>query len=75
MPSNPLVITGAGNSYSGRDGPIAPSELATITLSGFQPDQPVGLGYTMPLPMSLAGTEVLFDGEPAVLASVFPWSI
>jgi hypothetical protein len=75
VPSNPLAITGAGNSYSGRDGPIGPGELATITLSGFQPDLAVDLGYTVPLPTSLAGTQVLFDGEPAMLAGVFPWSI
>ena len=74
-PANPLVITGAGNSYTGRDGPIAPGELATITLSGFQPGQAVDLGYTVPLPAILAGAQVLFDGEPAVLAGVYPGQI
>jgi uncharacterized protein (TIGR03437 family) len=74
-PPNPLVITGAGNSYSGRDGPIAPGELATITLAGFQPDQIADLGYAVPLPTALAGAQVLFDGEPAVLAGVYPGRI
>ena len=61
-PANPIAITGAGNSYTGRDGPIAPGELATITLAGLEPDQPADLGYTVPLPTTLAGAQVLFDG-------------
>jgi uncharacterized protein (TIGR03437 family) len=74
-PANQLIIRGAGYLYSGRDGPLAPGELATITLAGFQSDQTADLGYTVPLPTTLAGAQVLFDGEPAVLADVFPWSI
>ena len=74
-PANPIAITGAGNSYTGRDGPIAPGELATITLAGLEPDQPADLGYTVPLPMTLAGAQVFFDGERAALAAVVPGTI
>jgi uncharacterized protein (TIGR03437 family) len=75
VPANPLVITAPGNSYTGRDGPLAPGELATITVTGLQPVQPTDLGYTAPLPTALAGTQVFFDGEPAAIAAVLPGSI
>src|SRR5262249_47566740 len=75
VPAKPLIITPAGISSTSRDGPLSPGDLATITLAGFQPDQPANLGYTATLSTMLAGTQVLFDGEPAVLAAVVPGQI
>ena|SRR5215472_15438806 len=67
---NRLTITGAGNSFTGRSGPLSPGEFATITLGGVQPDQPINLGLNAPLPTSLEGVQVLFDGELAAIVAV-----
>jgi hypothetical protein len=72
VPDSALTITGAGNSFTGRNWPLSGGEFATITLRDFQPDQTINLGLNAPLPTSLEGVRVLFDGEPAAIVAVGP---
>jgi uncharacterized protein (TIGR03437 family) len=72
QPVAPLAITGAGNAFTLRDGPVSPGQITLITATGLTPDSPQDLTLTpsAPLPRALSGTQVLFDGEAAVLVSV-----
>jgi uncharacterized protein (TIGR03437 family) len=67
-----VAIQSVGNAFSKRSGPVSPGQITLISASGIAPAQPVDLGLTptAPLPRTLAGTEVWFDGEPAPLISV-----
>jgi uncharacterized protein (TIGR03437 family) len=72
VPDSALTITGAGNSFTGRNWPLSGGEFATITLRDFQPDQTINLGLNAPLPTSLEGVRVVFDGESAAIVAVGP---
>jgi len=67
-----LAITGAGNAFSLRDGPVSAGQITLITATGLTPDTPQDLTLTPsdPLPRTLAGVQVLFDGEAAPIVSV-----
>jgi len=75
LPSNPLTIISVGNTFTARDGPLSAGEFTTIRLNGFQPNSPVDVGWSVPLPMSLAGAQVLFDGGPAAMILAVPGRI
>ena len=68
----PVIIQSVGNAFSLRSGPVSPGQITLITANGIAPAQSVDLGLspTAPLPRTLAGTQVLFDGEAAPLISV-----
>jgi uncharacterized protein (TIGR03437 family) len=68
----PLTIRTVGNAFGRRNGPISPGQITLVTLDGFVPDAPHDFTLTPadPLPHSISGTQVLFDGEPAALVSV-----
>lgn len=69
-----VSLRSIGNAFSLRSGPVSPSQITLITADGILPDQSIDLGFSpsAPLPRSLAGVQVLFDGEPAPLVSVAP---
>ncbi|MEO8596105.1 MAG: SBBP repeat-containing protein [Candidatus Solibacter sp.] len=70
----PISIRSAGNAFSLRSGPVSPGQITLITADGLVPDQAIDLGFTpsAPLPRTLGGVQVLFDGEPAPIVSVAP---
>ena len=72
-----VTITSAGNAFALRDGPVSPGQITQISVSGLNPDNAIDLTLTPanPLPRTLAGAQVLFDGEPAAIVSVAPGRI
>jgi len=70
----PISIRTAGNTFSQRSGPVSPGQITSITADGLVPDQSIDLGFTpsAPLPRTLGGVQVLFDGDPAPIVSVAP---
>jgi uncharacterized protein (TIGR03437 family) len=74
VPPAPLAITAAGNAFSLRNGPVTAGQITLITATGLTPDAPQDLTLkpTDPLPRSLSGVQVLFDGEAAPIVSVAP---
>jgi uncharacterized protein (TIGR03437 family) len=68
----PITIRAVGNAFTLRSGPVSPGQITLIAADGLAPATPVDLTFTpsAPLPRALAGTQVLFDGEPAALVSV-----
>ena len=70
----PISLRTAGNAFSLRSGPVSPGQITLITADGLVPAESIDLGFTptAPLPHTLAGVQVLFDGEPAPMASVAP---
>ena len=75
--SSPVTISSAGNAFALRDGPVSPGQITLITVNGLNPDNPIDLTLTPanPLPRTLAGAQVLFDGEAAAIVSVAPGRI
>jgi uncharacterized protein (TIGR03437 family) len=67
-----LSITSVGNAFNLRSGPVSPGQLTLISAAGIAPAQAIDLGLSpaTSLPVTLAGTQVLFDGEAAPLISV-----
>jgi uncharacterized protein (TIGR03437 family) len=55
-----------------RNGPVSPGQITLIVAAGIAPDSPVDLTLTpsAPLPRTLAGVQVWFDGEAAAIVSV-----
>jgi uncharacterized protein (TIGR03437 family) len=72
QPPGAVSITSVGNAFSLRNGPVSPGQITLISATGLAPTQPVDLGLSpaAALPVILAGTQVLFDGEAAPLISV-----
>ena len=70
----PLELRSVGNAFTLRSGPVSPGQITLVTADGIAPADPVDLTLTpsAPLPRTLAGTQVLFDGEAAALISVAP---
>ncbi len=70
--SGAVAIQSVGNAFNLRSGPVSPGQITLISAAGIAPAQPVDLGLspTASLPRMLAGTQVLFDGEAAILISV-----
>jgi uncharacterized protein (TIGR03437 family) len=66
-----LSITSVGNAFNLRSGPVSPGQLTLISAVGIAPARAIDLGLSpdTALPVTLAGTQVLFDGEPAPLIS------
>jgi uncharacterized protein (TIGR03437 family) len=72
QPPGAVSVTSIGNAFNLRNGPVSPGQITLISAAGLAPAQPVDLGLTptASLPVTLAGTQVLFDGEAAPLISV-----
>ena len=72
QPPAPLAITSVGNAFTQRSGPVSAGQLTLLTVDGLAPDAPQDLTLTpkAPLPRSLSGVPVLFDGQPAPIVSV-----
>ena len=72
-----LDLTEVLNAFSLMPGAIAPGEILALTVPGFQPKQPLdaGLNELLPLSASLGDTQVLIDGSPVSIVSVFPGKI
>jgi uncharacterized protein (TIGR03437 family) len=70
------AITGAYNAFSGAVATAAPGMLLTITGTNLAPDSiAAGIEDPNPLPGTLGGIQVLFDGAPAQILQVTPESI
>ena len=67
-----VSVTSVGNAFNLRNGPVSPGQITLVSATGLAAVQAVDLGLTpaAALPMTLAGTRVLFDGEAAPLISV-----
>ncbi|HLG97048.1 MAG TPA: IPT/TIG domain-containing protein [Bryobacteraceae bacterium] len=67
--NNDVVVTSVVNSASLAPGPVAPGELVTIFGAHIGPEEPSNLRMDTTAHASsvLAGTQVLFDGQPAPL--------
>jgi len=65
-------ITGAGNAFNPRNGPVSPGEIITINAPEYTPSEEIdfGLNASSPLPRTLVETRVLFDGTPAAILAV-----
>ncbi len=72
QPAAALSITSVGNAFSLRNGPVSPGQITLVMAAGIAPAQAVDLTLTpsAALPTTLAGAQVLFDGEAAPLISV-----
>ncbi len=72
-----VAISSVGNAFSLRNGPVSPGQITLISAAGIAPAQAVNLGLTpaSALPNTLAGTQVLFDGEAAPLISAAAGSV
>jgi uncharacterized protein (TIGR03437 family) len=70
--SAPLDLTAVLNAFSLLPGPVAPGEIVALKVPNFHPTQTVNLGFNdqQPLPITLAGVHVLFDGQPAPIIRV-----
>ena len=69
----PLASNSLANSASQATGPVAPGTLVTISAAGFtQSSSTAEDGSGNPLPKTLGGVEVLFDGAALPLLSVSP---
>ncbi len=68
-----LDLTGALNAFSLLPGPIAPGEIVELAVPDFRPAQVLDVGISLRLPLGtmLGGTEVLFDGKPVPVMSIF----
>jgi len=64
-----LDLTGVRNGFSLLPGPIAAGEIVELTVPDLVPVQSINLGIKpkSPLTTSLAGVQVLFDGQPALI--------
>jgi uncharacterized protein (TIGR03437 family) len=73
----PLAIRTVGNLFGRRDGPVSPGQITLINVDGLAPDAPQDFTFvpSNPLPRSISGTQVLFDGEAAALVSVQPGQV
>jgi uncharacterized protein (TIGR03437 family) len=70
------AITGAYNAFSGALATAASGMLLTITGTNLAPDSvAAGIEDPNPLPRTLGGIQVLFDGTPAEILQVTPESI
>ncbi len=72
-----LDLTGVLNAFSLVSGSVAPGEILELTVPDFRPAQNlnVGISELLPLETTLGGTQVLFDGKPALVMSVSPGKI
>jgi uncharacterized protein (TIGR03437 family) len=67
----PLSLNGISNAFSGDASAVVSNGLYSLAFSGITPAAAnLGLNASQPLPTSLDGVEVLFDGVPARLAEV-----
>jgi len=71
--SNPIVVTGAFNAFSGVPGTPTPGMLLTITGQNLAASW-IDLGLNDPdlLPTQLGGVQVLFDGVPGQIMQIAP---
>jgi uncharacterized protein (TIGR03437 family) len=70
------AITGAYNAFSGAVATAAPGTLLTVTGTDLAPDSiAAGIEDPNPLPGTLGGIQVLFNGTPAQMLQVTPESI
>jgi uncharacterized protein (TIGR03437 family) len=65
------------NDFSLLPGPVAPGEIIRLVLPDFAPAQSIdiGLNERQPLGTTLAGIQVLFDGQPVSVIAVRPGKI
>ena len=72
QPAAPVEIQSVGNAFSMRNGPVSAGQITMVAAPGIAPAAPVDLTLTPagPLPRTLAGIQVLFDGEAAPMLSV-----
>ena len=72
-----LNLASARNDFSRMPGPLAPGEILNLSVPNFLPAQSIdiGLNQLQPLSTTLSDTQVLFDGQPAQLITVFPGTI
>jgi uncharacterized protein (TIGR03437 family) len=68
----PVNLVQVANAFSLIPGPIAPGEIVTLKVPGFNPAQPadVGLNVLAPLTTNLQGVQVSFDGRPVFVMRV-----
>jgi uncharacterized protein (TIGR03437 family) len=72
-----LNLASVMNDFSRMPGSIAPGEILSLSVPNFRPAQSldIGLNQLQPLTTTLSDTQVLFDGQPAQLITVFPGTI
>lgn len=68
--TTPVQVAAVANAASLMIGACAPLEIITVFGSGLGPKEGVSAPAGSPLPLSLAGTQVIFDGHPAPLLFV-----
>lgn len=76
-PAAKLNLTSALNAFSLLPGSIAAGEIVALTVPDFKPAHSidVGLSLRQPLETTLGGIQVLFDGKPVPVMSIFSGKI
>ncbi len=67
-----LDLTEVLNAFSLLPGPVAPGEIVAVEVPGFHPAKAIDLGLNdkQPLPTTLGGVQVIFDGQPVPIVRV-----
>ncbi|HYL72916.1 MAG TPA: SBBP repeat-containing protein [Bryobacteraceae bacterium] len=72
-----LSLNAVMNGFSFQPGPIAPGEIVALSIPNYNPGSFTDLGLIpqQSLDTQLAGTQVLFDGQPAYIMLVQPGQV